>query len=136
MIQQELKVELTGIKGEQKKLRQSLDTIQGDLMEYDKDHLVLTELVSKVAGLTDAVNDMSRRLDRFHKKTADAVEDAVEKGIQPATDAAEEIAQGLKEGVIPITAEAAKNIQTSNFVSKFIKKWNHLDILGRDKKGR
>lgn len=124
MIKNELKTELAGIRDEQKKLRKAVEDINSDLVEYDKDHLLLMELKTQVAGLRDSIDSMSRRLDKFHQKTADTVEEAVERGIQPATDAAEAIADGLQSGAIPVDSKTAKSIKASNWVNKFVKKWS------------
>lgn len=131
----EVKAILEGILEEQKKQRKAIEDIQGDLMEFEKDHLLTIKLKSEVAGLRDDTDKLIAVIHKNQGKLDDKIEKAVEQGVRPATEMAQEVAEGLKSGAIPITKETAKGIKTSNFVSRFIKKWENFDLFGREKKG-
>jgi hypothetical protein len=131
----EEKTILEGILEEQKKLRSSVEDIQSDLMEYEKDHLLVIKLKSEVSGLRDDVDKLIVVIHKNQEKMDVNIQSAVNKGVQPATEMAQEVAEGLKSGAIPISKDTANGIKNSNFITKFIKKWEKFDWLGREKKG-
>lgn len=135
MKSEELLAALEEIRNEQARMRRSIETIQGDLSEFEKDHLIVDKLKTEVAGLRTDTDNLIEQNNKHQRTIENRVEQAVERGLEPVVEVVQDLGDGIKKGKIPIDNNTAQGIKNQSFLSRLFRKWRKYDTFGREKKG-